>query len=89
MIMGNLLISTSLLFPVMISADVRRWKMQKERAALGIPANFYPDERMLRVYITLQGIKTIDVSSYDEALSVTMSVADRVHVPKGEQVRSA
>lgn len=62
-----------------------RWKMQKERAALGIPANFYPDERMLRVYITLQGIKTIDVSSYDEALSVTMSVADRVHVPKGEQ----
>ena len=59
-----------------------KWKMKRNRAAVALPGGYYPDDRLLRIYMLLEGLPA--PKSYREAFMQTAHVLNSVIVPPGD-----
>ena len=58
-----------------------KWKMNRKDAAISLPGGFYPDDRLLRIYLLLEGLPA--PKTYRQAIMQTAHVLNSVIVPPG------
>ena len=64
------------------------WKRSLSRQAISVPGSWYPEERFLRIHMVKRGMQEFglnEVTSYQEAFSLTSQVLNVVTVPYGNQ----
>ena len=68
--------------------DHYKWERSLSRQAIPIPGSWYPEDRFMRIHMVKDGIQDYglnEITSYQEAFSLTAQVLNVVTVPYGKQ----